>query len=334
MKKILSLLVTFSVAIASVFAVGCSADNDQQPKAEYTFIMPDGAPVLAVINLIKNYPEIDGHKINYRIAGTANLAGEYATSADLAVLPTNAAANLYNKGADIKLASVNIFGVMYMIGPAPISSLADLKGKIVYSIGRGNTPELLLKYFLRKEGVEFAEGDTAIADKVVISYKADGSEVIQALKTRKESDPIAYGALGQPAVSKAVKALNMSVVFDYQSEWKKYNQSNDYPQAGVAVKSKVAADTDFMNALYAALAENPAYLQNNPSEIKSVLGDIGSTFKDFDFTADMVKACNVGFKKAKDAKLSLEAYFNGATEQSDNKAFFGGKLPENDFYLG
>ena len=333
MKKILSLCLAFLL----LFAVGCETETSSSSSTEkeaYTFIMPDGAPVLAVINLIKNYPKIDGHKINYKTVSSTNLVGEYTQNADIAVLPTNAAANLYNKGADIRLASVNVFGVMYMIGSQPLNSLEDLKGTIIYSIGQGNTPELMLKYFLRKANVDFIEGTTVESDKVTISYKADGSEVIKALKMRKDGDPVAYGALGQPAVSKAVKALNMSVVFDYQAEWKKYNDSNGYPQAGVAVKSKVAADTSFMTALYSALSENATYLEENPSLIKPVLTDINSSFKDFDFTAEMVTALNLGFIKAKDAKSAIEAYFNGATEQQENKAFFGGKLPSDEFYLG
>jgi NitT/TauT family transport system substrate-binding protein len=48
---------------------------------------------------------------------------------DFIALPTNVAANLYNKGVDIKLLNVSIWGILGMISRDPnLKSLKDFKG--------------------------------------------------------------------------------------------------------------------------------------------------------------------------------------------------------------
>lgn len=336
MKKI---IIYLCVAVMSFLMFGCAqndlTDSVPQTKAEYTMVMPDGAPVLAAVNLIKNYPEIDGHKMTYKVVPAANIAQEYTKNADIAVLPTNAAANLYNKGVDIKLASVNVFGVMYMIGQEKIDSLSDLVGEVVYSIGKGNTPELLLKYFLSKEGIEYVESDVPVEGKVALQYVNEAPAVISAMKawfSDNSSKQANYGVIGQPAVVGANKQLNTQTVFDFQQEWKKYN-TEAYPQAGVAVKSAVANDHSFIAALRKALSENAEYITQNPSAINEVLTAQQSSLK-MTFTSELVKECNIGYLSAAQAKQSLEKYFTEATSlNAETKTFFGGKLPEADFYL-
>lgn len=336
MKKI---IIYLCVTVMSFLMFGCGqtdvTDSVPQTKAEYTMVMPDGAPVLAAVNLIKNYPEIDGHKMTYKVVPAANIAQEYTKNADIAVLPTNAAANLYNKGVDIKLASVNVFGVMYMIGQETINSLSDLVGEVVYSIGKGNTPELLLKYFLTKENIEYVESDVPVQGKVALQYVNEAPAVISAMKawfSGNSSKQANYGVIGQPAVGGANKQLSTQTVFDFQQEWKNYN-TDAYPQAGVAVKSAVANDSSFIAALRKALSENTEYITQNPSAINEVLTAQQSSLK-MTFTEELVKQCNIGYLSAAQAKQPLEKYFTEATSlNAETKSFFGGKLPEDDFYL-
>ena len=299
--------------------------------------MPDGAPVLAAVNLIKNYPEIDGHKMNYKVVPAASIAQEYVKNAQLAVMPTNAAATLYSKNADIKLASVNVFGVMYMLGQNEISSLDGLKGKVIYSIGEGNTPDLLMKYFLSKAGVEFVKSDEAVAGKAAFVYVNEAPAAIQAMKmyqTGKSTKVVDYIVIGQPAATNALKNLtNTKVVFDFQQEWRSENGSN-YPQAGVVVKGAVAEDASFIAALRAALAENYAFITENPTAITEVLAANESSLKAINFNKELIDACNIGYISSAEIKTSLEAYFTKATaHNAASSKFYGGTLPDAGFYV-
>ena len=62
---------------------------------------------------------------------------------DIAAVPTNVAATLYNKTqGGVQLAALNTMGVLYIVEAGEsIQSVADLKGKTIYSTGQGSTPE-------------------------------------------------------------------------------------------------------------------------------------------------------------------------------------------------
>lgn len=336
MKKIIATILCFAMAC---FAFGCnnSSESSNTEKKEYTFVMPDGAPVLAAVNLIKNYPEIDGHKMNYKVVAASSIAQEYTKNADLAVMPTNAAATLYSKGVDIKLASVNVFGVLYMLGQTELASLADLKGKVIYSIGEGNTPDLLMKYYLSQAGVESVKSDEPIEGKAAFVYVNEAPAAIQAMKmyqTGKSTKKVDYLVIGQPAATNALKNLeNTKIVFDFQAEWKTENGSN-YPQAGIVVKGAVAEDQAFIKALRVALAENYRFITENPTAVTDVLTANNSSLKSITFTKELIDACNIGYTSSAAIKSSLEAYFTKATAHDATASkFYGGTLPGADFYL-
>ena len=67
------------------------------------------------------------------------ISGDY----DIAAIPCNLAAVLYNKSkGGLKVAGINTLGVLYVVETGnQINSVADLKGKTIYSTGKGTTPE-------------------------------------------------------------------------------------------------------------------------------------------------------------------------------------------------
>ena len=76
------------------------------------------------------------------------MAGLLNGELDIAAIPSNVAAVLYNKTeGGVKLLGVNTGGVLYLLsnGADPVSSLEDLKGKTVYASGMGGVPEYAFK---------------------------------------------------------------------------------------------------------------------------------------------------------------------------------------------
>ena len=96
------------------------------------------------------------------------ISGEY----DIAALPTNLAASLYNKtGGKVLCAAVNTGGVLYVLENGDtIHSVEDLRGKTVYSTGQASTPEYILNYILRKNGLE-------PGTDVTVEYLSEHSEL-------------------------------------------------------------------------------------------------------------------------------------------------------------
>lgn len=330
-KKLTVILLAICMLVFAACNTGVTDNNSdsnlgEEQKREYTFVMPDGAPSLAAVSLMKNYQQIDGHKVNYKIVPAENIATEFITGADIAIMPTNASAKLFNKGVDLKLLSVNVFGVLYMIGKQPIASLNDLKGKVVYNIGEGGTPDLLLKYFLESANVEYVESTVSVSGKVALAYASSAQEVMVNIAQNRAE----YGVMGQPVVTNANNNLSTQIVLDFQQEWQKLNSNGSYPQAGVVVKGNIATDTSFVQALYQAMQLNGDYLLQNPGEIKGVLEQFNSSLT-FNFTKEVVQACNIGCKSASEVKPALVEYFTNIMQF--DSSFIGGNLPSDNYYL-
>ena len=90
---------------------------------------------------------------------------------DMAAIPANLAATLYQKtNGGIQVMAVNTLGVLYVVEKGnTVHSFADLKGRTILSTGKGTTPEYVLRYLLKKNGLD--------PDKdVKIEYYSEASE--------------------------------------------------------------------------------------------------------------------------------------------------------------
>ncbi|MBR3718308.1 MAG: ABC transporter substrate-binding protein, partial [Firmicutes bacterium] len=104
--------------------------------------------------------DISVMNVNVFDAPDQAMAGLLNGELDIAAIPSNVAAVLYNKTeGGVKLLGVNTGGVLYLLSnnADPVSSLADLKGKTVYASGMGGVPEYAFKALMANAGL--AEGD-------------------------------------------------------------------------------------------------------------------------------------------------------------------------------
>lgn len=317
-KGILIFVALIFVASMCFVFVGCDKNG---AETEINIVVPDGAPALAVAPIISSL-KVDGYKINFEIvAGAPDIAAKVANGdADIAIMPTNIGAKLYNSGsADIKMVAANVYGLLYLVGTEEISSIGDLKNKKILCTGQGGTPDFVFKYILSENGVS-AEG-------MNIEYIAQGSDAIAALKQNTAQ----FAVLGEPAATMAKNKANASVVLDMQSEWEKLTGFRGYPQAGTFVKSSVLQkDAAFIKQFLSAMNNNTQWIVEgeNYKAVNEALKafNSNSTFA----SADVIKRCNIRYVDAVSAKEALENYF-GVMTAADSK-FIGGKKPADEFY--
>ncbi len=324
MKKLSKILI--SLVLALCFVVGFACEKPE--KKTITIACPDGAPALAIYNLLKDVKTLAGYDVEYKVVGGAqNIATVFTSGeADIAVMPTNVSAKLYNKGIDLKQLSVNVFGVLYMVGKTPVANLSDLLGKVVLNIGRGGSPDITLKFILDSANLEFVESDTPVEDKVAIKYVNEASEVIAALKAGTAD----YGVMGEPAVSNAVKITGASIVLDMQSIWENAIGEGTFTQAGIVLNKRVYGDKRLIDALNKKLTENLTAIYEEADKIQPTLEANGSSLK-VAFNKDILDRCNLDHKSAKEIRTKIEAYYNAV--MAYDPTFIGGKLPSDGFYL-
>ena len=105
--------------------------------------------------------------VHVTMYGTADeiTAGIANKTIDIANVPCNLASVLYNKTeGGIKLLDINTLGVLYVVEAGEsIQSVEDLKGKTIYSTGKGTTPGLR-STILRENGID-PETDVTIEYK-------------------------------------------------------------------------------------------------------------------------------------------------------------------------
>ena len=96
--------------------------------------------------------ETENYPYEFTIAAAADEISPMIAqgTVDIACVPANRGAVLYNKTeGKLQTLAVNTLGVLYIVENGDsVNSVADLKGKTIYSSGKGATPEYALNFIL------------------------------------------------------------------------------------------------------------------------------------------------------------------------------------------
>ncbi len=315
MKKIIA----FTTCLVTLFfAVACGKTDG---KIKVTVV--DGAPALAVATLLDN----ENYEVKIVSGADKVLADVTNKECDFAVLPLNSSATLYNRGLDIKLLSVNVFGVLHLVGKDDtVKNFEDLKNKTVYNIGKGATPDITLQYVLRENGVEFTENENDKSGKVLLKYVQSATELIPLLKQGIAD----FGVLGEPAVTNAVKMVSsLTSLFDLTVEFDKVSECK-YTQAGIVVSGEFLKENKKkVQRFYNDLNNNDGYLENNYQSLKEKLQSKGSTLN-VDFNLELIEKLNLKNELAYKIKTDVLGYLN--LIYGFNSNLVGGKIPNEEFF--
>ena len=239
MKKILSLLLAFSLALSlaacggsassaassaavSEVASSAAASEEEETAAPLSATEPlriaglKGPTTMGLVNLL-SMEQAGTAAMDYdlQLYGAADeivpllIKGEL----DMAAIPANLAATLYQKtSGGIQAVAVNTLGVLYVVEQGDtVHSMADLKGRTILSTGKGTTPEYVLRYLLTANGLD--------PDKDVdIQYYSEATEVTAQMASTQD----AIAVLPQPYVTAAgLKDDTLRVALDLTVEWDK-----------------------------------------------------------------------------------------------------------------
>ena len=254
--------------LACVSLVACNENDAPAAETAYRVSAPEGPPALAMLRLVTDNARIDGHAMEYSVVKPANIASEMSSKAsDLVIMPVNAGANLIRLGADYKLVGIAVDGSLYMVGTTASGgeiTLDDVKGKRVACIGQTGVPGLVFRYVMKANGIELVdENTTPSPEQVSVRYAADGTAAAQLL----QGGQVDFMVVGEPAASAQTKRLSLNAEMDMQAEYAKVSGVANYPQAGLFVKSEIAHNQTFMDALFDALAQSKSWIAQNNGQV-------------------------------------------------------------------
>ena len=314
MKKILAILLAISMLLVSASALA-------QPAAKVAALK--GPTAMGMVKMMSDDPE----GWDFTVAASIDeitpklVKGEV----DIAAVPANLSSVLYNNTeGQVKVLAVNTLGVLYIVENGnSVSSVEDLRGKTIFSSGKGATPEYALNYLLTQNGID-------VEKDVTIEYKSEHSECLAALVATEG----AVAMLPQPFVTTAqMKNPDIRIALDMNEEWAKLQENAEDKSAlitGVVVartaflEKNPQAVSDFMDAY----AVSVAYANDNVDETAKLIGA-------FDIIPEAVAKvalpyCQIVYIDGEEMQAQLSGYLKVLYDQ--NPAAIGGTMPDDAFY--
>ena len=324
MKKLTSLLLSAALMI-SLLACGAFA---AKTKSGVRIAGLKGPTTMGLVNLLdmERSGKASQH-YDLQLYGAADevvpklIKGER----DMAAIPANLAATLYQKtNGGIQVLAVNTLGVLYIceLGDT-VHTVADLKGKTIYSAGKGATPEYALEYVLKANGLD-PETD------VTIEWKSEHSECVAALP----QDATAIAMLPQPFVTTAqAKNDQIRVALDLNKEWAAASEAEG--KDGNLITGVAIVRSEFADEHPEAVSTFLKHYQESVEFVNANTDDAAALVGKYDIVPEAVAkkalpACNITFVSGDDMKAQLGGYLEELADQ--NAQAVGGKLPGDDFY--
>lgn len=327
MKKKAALLLA---GLLGVFTfIGCGNNqNTQQKKSveiqEINFSVPDGLPAIASAKLIKEEPEIkDGYKINYTIEQnseslvTSVMKGE----PDVVIVPSNVAATVYNKTKNYKIAGTVGWGSLY-VGTSDKTGNTDLKGKEVYNIGKGLTPDIVAKSVFKDKGID-------VDNDVNFTYVNGVTELAPVILSGKAQ----YAVIPEPALSTVqTKNADFTTIMDLNEEWKKINNTQyGFPQSTIIVKNDLIENhKEFVDDLLDKVKESAEWMYHEKDTLGDYCEEIGVSAKK-PIIVKAVDRANIKYVSVKDCGKEYETYFKKLNEFDPST--IGGSIPDEGIFM-
>jgi NitT/TauT family transport system substrate-binding protein len=239
---------------------------------------------------------------------------------DIAALPGNLAANLYNRIAAYSLVGIIGNGVLYLVSTDPgLTSLESLRGRSVQNIAKGSTPEFVVRHILEKKG---------LSQDVDVQFRYSHAELAQLLIAGRQTTAI----LPEPFVSKVLLASPAAhIAADFQKEWAALHPEQPlYPMSVIVAKKSLFAEQP------AALEKFVEACKNSRDWVAANPGLAGALAEKFDFGLSASDAeaaiprCNLVFVEASRARRLLEEFLGVFLDFAPEA--IGGKLPDEGFY--
>ena len=343
MKRVMSLGLSLALAISlaacsgsvseAVSSASATAESTAAPEAEApvtTFRIAGlkGPTTMGMVKLMSDAEAGETHQ-DYQVTmyGAADEVVPLLVKGDidLAAIPANMAANLYNQTeGKVQVAAINTLGVLYVVTTGDdVKSVEDLKGKTVYSTGKGTTPEYVLNYILKENGID-PEKD------LTVEYKSEATEVAAALQAADEG---AIAVLPQPYVTAAQSQIEgLNVALNLTEEWNKVSTDSDL------VTGVLVASTEFIEQNEAAFEEflkdyqaSIEWVNSNTADAAELVANYGIVAK-APLAQKALPACNITYVDGAKMKTKLSGYLQVLFDQ--NPKAVGGAMPGDDFYYG
>ncbi|MBQ8165329.1 MAG: ABC transporter substrate-binding protein [Clostridia bacterium] len=331
--KILSIILTI-VMVLGICACKNTEENNNQattaqsPAAEKTTVRVTALKGPTGMGMAKLFKDSDDDvalnkyektiESDPTLVSAAVLKGDF----DIAAVPTNLAATLFNKGADMQVLALNTLGVLYVLENGnTINSVEDLRGKTIYATGQASTPEYILNYILRSNGLE-------PGTDVTVEYFTEHAELV----TQMVSNKVAIGMLPQPNVTTAMtKNSDLRIALDLTEEFNKVSDGKSDVVQGCIVVNKTFAknNPDAVKNFLKDYEASVEYVNNNIDEAAEIIASY-EIIPSAAIAKQAIPTCNICFITGDEMKSKLNDFLKVLFDA--NPKSVGGAMPTDEIY--
>ncbi|MBF1048713.1 MAG: ABC transporter substrate-binding protein, partial [Peptostreptococcus sp.] len=219
MKKKLAVFLAALLVATGLTACGQKEEVSSEPAVTAKVAALKGPTSMGMVKMMADQKDAKEKNYEFTIGSSPDeiapkfLKGEF----DIVALPSNLASILYNKSqGKVQVLAINTLGILYLMENGDsVKSIEDLKGRTVYSSGKGAVPEYAFNYILKANGLN---PDTDLR----VEYKSEHTEALAALLNDKSG----LAVLPQPfATVASLKNKDLRTALDLSKEWDKASKN-------------------------------------------------------------------------------------------------------------
>lgn len=316
MKKISTLILTI---ILVVNLTGCSLSKDVRVKTY------NGLPAISICKLIKEEDNIkSSYKTSYTIESNENKLAESLNKkeVDIALVPTDMAAKVYNKNSSYQIYASIGQGSYYLVtsDPEVRGFNSTLINKEIAIAGENSMTDNIVKAILKKNNI----------DETLVKFKYTNT-VPELVKTLTLGE-IYTGIVPETSLTSLLyKHSGLKILASTNDAYENtFDISEGYPQFSVIVRKDFAKNNkEYVNKFLSKLKESIEFVNNNPLQAGAYGEELKIPIKP-QILSKAIKRCNLKFIEIDKFKQNYE-YFFDILYNYNNEAV-GGTVPDESIY--
>ena len=316
MKKISTLILTI---ILVVNLTGCSLSKDVRVKTY------NGLPAISICKLIKEEENIKlSYKTSYTIESNDKKLVESLNKkeVDIALVPTDMAAKVYNKNSSYQICASIGQGSYYLVtsDPEVIGFNSTLINKEIAIAGENSMTDNIVKAILKKNNI----------DETLVKFKYTNT-VPELVKTLTLGE-IYIGIVPETSLTSLLyKHSGLKILASTNDAYENtFDISEGYPQFSVIVRKDFAKNNkEYVNKFLSKVKESIEFVNNNPLQAGAYGEELKIPIKP-QILSKAIKRCNLKFIEIDKFKQNYE-YFFDILYNYNNEAV-GGTVPDESIY--
>ncbi len=325
MKKFKSILSAVLCLVMILSFSGCAlvVDTDDYVGVDMTVACMTGPTGIGMAKLMADSDaKLTANNYTFKVASAApDITGKFLSGdIKIASVPTNVAASLYNKTeGKIRMLAVNTYGVLSILEKGnTIKSIADLKGKTIYSTGKGQNPEYILKFILKENGID-PEKD------VTINFVSSEDLVAKLISGEAQ-----IAMAPEPAATTVmIKNSELNRVLSINDEWAKVSDTQLMMGCVIALDSYIKENPAAVEKFLEEYQKSVNFATENIDEAATHCATYKITASDV-IAKKAIPTCNLTYVTGKDMKNNVNGYLTVLFNADATS--IGGKLPADDLY--